>query len=140
MATDVTTSTVVSYTAFPPLRSRTVTRKASLPRYAAFAACLPCSVTYFAQARICHSQRSRPSHCYAVYLCCTILGVTSTRRYLASCPVKPGLSSPMPFRLHGSDHPFCSLEGYSNIKHPNGQKESYAFLNQRFKNAANKPS
>ena len=30
----------------------------------------------------------------AVYLCCTSLGVTSTRRYLASCPVKPGLSSP----------------------------------------------
>jgi len=30
----------------------------------------------------------------AVYLCCTGLGVTSTRRYLASCPVKPGLSSP----------------------------------------------
>ena len=34
----------------------------------------------------------------AVYFCCTILGVTSTRRYLASCPAKPGLSSPGPFR------------------------------------------
>ena len=30
----------------------------------------------------------------AVYLCCTGLGVTSTGRYPASCPVKPGLSSP----------------------------------------------
>lgn len=30
----------------------------------------------------------------AVYFCCTILGVTSTGRYPASCPVKPGLSSP----------------------------------------------
>ena len=34
----------------------------------------------------------------AVYFCCTVLGVASTRRYLASCPVKPGLSSPDPFR------------------------------------------
>ena len=34
----------------------------------------------------------------AVYFCCTILGVTSTRRYLASCPAKPGLSSPAAFR------------------------------------------
>ena len=30
----------------------------------------------------------------AVYFCCTFLGVTSTGRYPASCPVKPGLSSP----------------------------------------------
>ena len=30
----------------------------------------------------------------AVYFCCTILGVASTGRYPASCPVKPGLSSP----------------------------------------------
>ena len=30
----------------------------------------------------------------AVYFCCTILGVTSTGRYPASCPMKPGLSSP----------------------------------------------
>ena len=34
----------------------------------------------------------------AVYFCCTGLGVTSTGRYPASCPVKPGLSSPGPFR------------------------------------------
>ena len=30
----------------------------------------------------------------AVYFCCTILGVASTGRYPASCPAKPGLSSP----------------------------------------------
>ena len=30
----------------------------------------------------------------AVYFCCTSLGVTSTGRYPASCPAKPGLSSP----------------------------------------------
>ena len=33
-----------------------------------------------------------------VYFCCTSLGVTSTGRYPASCPVKPGLSSPAVFR------------------------------------------
>ena len=37
--------------------------------------------------------------CAAVYFCCTFLGVTSTGRYPASCPVKPGLSSPVPFRV-----------------------------------------
>ena len=56
-ARSVTTTAVVSYTAFPPLPVK-----------------------------------------QAVYFCCTILGVTSTRRYLASCPAKPGLSSPGPFR------------------------------------------
>ena len=39
-----------------------------------------------------------PFHPYqqklAVYFCCTSLGVASTGRYPASCPVKPGLSSP----------------------------------------------
>ena len=34
----------------------------------------------------------------AVHFCCTILGVASTGRYPASCPAKPGLSSPGPFR------------------------------------------
>ena len=43
-----------------------------------------------------------PFHPYwhkpAVYLCCTIFGVTSTGRYPAPCPVKPGLSSSQTFR------------------------------------------
>ena len=34
----------------------------------------------------------------AVIFCCTFLGVTSTGRYPASCPMKPGLSSPAVFR------------------------------------------
>ena len=38
----------------------------------------------------------------AVHFCCTVPGVTSAGRYPASCPVKPGLSSPGPFRLSGS--------------------------------------
>ena len=40
----------------------------------------------------------------AVYFCCTGLGVTSTGRYPASCPAKPGLSSYEPFRLLIRDH------------------------------------
>ena len=47
--------------------------------------------------------------CMAVYFCCTSLGVTSTGRYPASCPVKLGLSSPVPFRLNGRDHLCYSL-------------------------------
>ena len=31
----------------------------------------------------------------AVYFCCTSLGVSSTGRYPAPCPAKPGLSSPV---------------------------------------------
>lgn len=42
--------------------------------------------------------------CVAVYFCCTSLGVASTGRYPASCPMKPGLSSPAPFRLYRRDH------------------------------------
>ena len=42
--------------------------------------------------------------CTAVYFCCTILGVASTGRYPASCPVKPGLSSPATLRTDRRDH------------------------------------
>ena len=44
----------------------------------------------------------------AVYFCCTGLGVASTGRYPASCPVKPGLSSPAAFR-HMQLRPFVLL-------------------------------
>ncbi len=40
--------------------------------------------------------------------CCTSLGVTSTGRYPASCPMKPGLSSPTAFRHCSCDHLFYS--------------------------------
>jgi len=40
---------------------------------------------------------SFPKPSGAVYFCCTGLGVASTGRYPASCPVKPGLSSPAAF-------------------------------------------
>ena len=40
----------------------------------------------------------------AVHFCCTSLGVTSTGRYPASCPVKPGLSSSATFRPGSRDH------------------------------------
>ena len=48
----------------------------------------------------------------AVYFCCTFLRVASTRRYLASCPMKPGLSSPAAFRLCSRDHPSYSPHKY----------------------------
>ena len=73
-ARSVTTTAVVSYTAFLPL----------------------------------------PSIKKAVYFCCTGLGVTSTGRYPASCPLKPGLSSSAPFRLYSRDHLACLHECYSN--------------------------
>ena len=59
----------------------------------------------------CYQQGGSLLHCHstlttkvAVYFCCTILGVTSTGRYPASCPVKPGLSSSEPFRLFSRDY------------------------------------
>ena len=36
-----------------------------------------------------------PAKTLAVYFCCTVPGVASAGRYPASCPVKPGLSSPV---------------------------------------------
>ena len=63
-----------------------------------------------------------PFHPYrqkaAVYFCCTVPEVAFARRYLASCPVKPGLSSPAPFRRYGSGHPACSsFKRYQNTMH-----------------------
>ena len=43
-------------------------------------------------------------HEKAVYFCCTSLGVASTGRYPAPCPMKPGLSSPATFRFRSRDH------------------------------------
>ena len=50
----------------------------------------------------------------AVYFCCTGLGVTSTGRYPASCPAKPGLSSSEPFRLFSRVHLAWLRNCYSN--------------------------
>ncbi len=51
-----------------------------------------------------------PNHIdLAVYLCCTFLEVASTRRYLASCPMELGLSSPKAFRLSRCDRLAYSL-------------------------------
>lgn len=40
-----------------------------------------------------------PANRLAVYFCCTFLGVASTGRYPASCPLELGLSSQAAFRL-----------------------------------------
>ena len=45
----------------------------------------------------------------AVYFYCTGLGVTSTGRYPASCPAKPGLSSPAAARRHKQPRLFILL-------------------------------
>ena len=55
---------------------------------------------------LCYQRNGSLLHCLstltrknlAVSLCCTIPGVASAGRYPASCPAKPGLSSPGPFR------------------------------------------
>ena len=54
----------------------------------------------------------------AVYFCCTGLGVASTGRYPASCPVKPGLSSSAPFRLYSRDHLSWLRKCYSSMVSP----------------------
>ena len=70
------------------------------------------SVCYQPDGSLLHCLSTLTGQKPAVYLCCTSLGVTSTRRYLASCPVKPGLSSPAAFR-------FCSRDHLSYSKHSN---------------------
>ena len=69
----------------------------------------------------CYQRHGSLLHCLstlttyvAVYFCCTGLGVTSTGRYPASCPVKPGLSSP----AYWQPRSFVLLL-YSIIKHQN---------------------
>ena len=76
----------------------------------------------------------------AVYFCCTVPGVASARRYLASCPVKPGLSSPAAFRLCGSDHLFylngSILSQILSSVQKRFEKSPFFFLYiQRFKKA-----
>ncbi len=54
---------------------------------------------------LCYQRGGSLLHClstltcfHAVYFCCTVPGVASARRYLAPCPLKPGLSSPASLR------------------------------------------
>ena len=52
-----------------------------------------CPVSYLTGGGLLSHPSTLTSIKLAVYFCCTILGVASTGRYPASCPVKPGLSS-----------------------------------------------
>ena len=63
-----------------------------------------CHCCYQQCGSLLHCLSTLTSASEAVYFCCTGLGVTSTGRYPASCPVKPGLSSSGPFRLSSRDH------------------------------------
>ncbi len=56
----------------------------------------------------CPSTLTRRMNRQAVHFCCTVPGVASARRYLAPCPVKPGLSSPALLRNRSSGHLFYS--------------------------------
>ena len=75
----------MGFTYAPPVTGRAVVSCTALPP-------LPC--------RLRAPKRLRTD--MAVHFCCTVPGVTSAGRYPASCPVKPGLSSPGPFRLTNS--------------------------------------
>ena len=77
-APPVTKKAVVSYTALPPLPDFNRVKIRSCLR---------------SFRRTCHVTIS-----VAVYFCCTFLGVASTGRYPAFCPMKPRLSSPAAFR------------------------------------------
>ena len=66
-----------------------------------------CPACYQSGGSLLHCLSTLTGSVPAVYFCCTGLGVTSTGRYPASCPAKPGLSSPGPFRLASRDHLSC---------------------------------
>ena len=63
-----------------------------------------CPLCYQRGGSLLHCLSTLTCETQAVYFCCTVPGVTSARRYLAPCPLKPGLSSPAPFRPCSSDH------------------------------------
>ena len=68
-----------------------------------------CPACYQTGGSLLHCHSTLTGHGPAVYFCCTVPGVTSARRYLAPCPVKPGLSSPAAFRLM-RQRPFVLLK------------------------------
>ena len=74
-----------------------------------------CPACYQDGGSLLHCLSTLTMEAMAVYFCCTGLGVTSTGRYPASCPVKPGLSSSEPFRLSSRDHLACLRNYYFNI-------------------------
>ena len=74
-----------------------------------------CPACYQDGGSLLHCLSTLTMEAMAVYFCCTGLGVTSTGRYPASCPVKPGLSSSEPFRLSSRDHLACLRKCYFNI-------------------------
>ena len=57
-----------------------------------------CPLCYHSGGSLLHCLSTLTPQNGAVYFCCTGLGVASTGRYPASCPMKPGLSSPAVFR------------------------------------------
>ncbi len=81
--------------------------------------------------RLCYQRRGEPlPHLFtltstklAVLFCCTSLRVASTGRYPASCPAKPGLSSPLhcrwilqPKTIQSRDHLLQLPYGFHTLK------------------------
>ena len=87
-----------------------------------------CPVCYQPGGSLLHCPSTLTGPRPAVHFCCTVSGVASARRYLASCPVKPGLSSPAAFRFCSSDHLSYSDLCYSSILFEKFQVLSFDFL------------
>ena len=90
-----------------------------------------CPACYQDGGSLLHCLSTLTMETMAVYFCCTSLGVTSTGRYPASCPAKPGLSSSELFRLSSRDHLACLRKCYFNIIMLSCKEKIYFYL---FKN------
>ena len=91
-----------------------------------------CPSCYQEGGSLLHCPSTLTRSCRAVHFCCTILGVASTGRYPASCPVKPGLSSSDAFRPAGRDYLFYLPEMiltsvFQKVKHTGKQSRLAAF-------------
>ena len=82
--------------------------------------------------RLCYQRRGEPlPHLFtltstklAVLFCCTSLRVASTGRYPASCPVKPGLSSPAAFQRLQPRLSVLLIVAYFSIRAPKSKYRS----------------
>ena len=75
---------------------------------------LQCPFCYQKGGSLLHCPLPLPENIRRSALCCTFLGVTSTGRQPASCPMKPGLSSSASFRQQ-HPRPFILLTNNYNI-------------------------
>ena len=103
-APSVTGRPVVSYTAIPPLPHG---RNSSF--YSEFLSIRLRQASRRPTARI---AKQSVHIIWRYYFCCTFLGVTSTGRYPASCPMKPGLSSAFAATIRAAIRRKVSAKGW----------------------------